>query len=50
MAFFKTSGVLLGAALVLFAGSLAHQDQRLFVACRASGNSADACLLQISGR
>ena len=39
-----------GALLTLFAASLIVEDQRHFVACRASGASTDACLLQISGR
>jgi len=39
-----------GSLLAMFAASLAVEDQRHFVACRASGASADACLLQIAGR
>ena len=39
-----------GALLALFAASLIVEDQRHFVACRASGGSVDACLLQINGR
>jgi len=39
-----------GSLLTLFVVSLAVEDQRHFVACRASGASADACLLQINGR
>lgn len=50
LAFSKGFAALTGAFLVLFAASLAVEDQRHFVACRASGASADACLLQISGR
>ena len=46
----KLSAVFGGSLLALFAASLAVEDQRHFVACRASGASADACLLQISGR
>jgi len=39
-----------GSLAALFVGTLAIEDQRHFVACRASGASADACLLQIQGR
>jgi uncharacterized membrane protein len=39
-----------GALLAIFTASLIVEDQRHFVACRASGVSADACLLQINGR
>jgi hypothetical protein len=39
-----------GSLLALFVGTLAIEDQRLFVACRASGQSADSCLLQLQGR
>ena len=39
-----------GSLLTLFVASLAVEDQRHFVACRASGASTDACLLQINGR
>ncbi len=46
----KLSSIFAGSLLAIFAGSLAVEDQRHFVACRASGASADACLLQISGR
>lgn len=46
----KLSALFGGSLLALFAASLAVEDQRHFVACRASGASADACLLQISGR
>jgi hypothetical protein len=46
----KLSAVFGGSLLALFIGSLAVEDQRHFVACRASGASVDACLLQISGR
>jgi hypothetical protein len=46
----KLSALFAGSLFALFVASLASQDQRLFVACRASGASADACLLQISGR
>lgn len=46
----KLSGLFGGALLAIFTASLAVEDQRHFVACRASGASVDACLLQISGR
>jgi hypothetical protein len=46
----KLSALFGGSLLALFVCSLAAEDQRLFVACRATGASADACLLQISGR
>lgn len=46
----KLSALFAGALAALFVGSLAIEDQRHFVACRAAGASADACLLQISGR
>lgn len=46
----KLAAVFGGSLLALFTASLAVEDQRHFVACRASGASADACLLQISGR
>ncbi len=39
-----------GSLLALFVAGLAVEDQRQFAVCRASGASADACLLQISGR
>ena len=50
MAFLKISAVFLLPLLALFVGSLASEDQRHFLACRQTGASADACLLQISGR
>ena len=50
MTFLKISGVFLLPLLALFVGSLASEDQRHFLACRQTGASADACLLQISGR
>jgi len=46
----KLSSIFAGSLLAIFAGSLAVEDQRHFVACRASGASVDACLLQINGR
>jgi hypothetical protein len=46
----KLSALFGGSLLALFVAGLAVEDQRHFVACRASGASADACLLQISGR
>lgn len=46
----KLSALFGGSLLTLFVTGLAVEDQRHFVACRASGASADACLLQISGR
>lgn len=39
-----------GSLLALFVAGLAVEDQRLFVACRVTGASADTCLLQIAGR
>jgi hypothetical protein len=50
MTFLKISAVFLLPLLALFVGSLASEDQRHFLACRQTGASADACLLQISGR
>jgi hypothetical protein len=46
----KLSALFGGSLLALFVGGLAVEDQRHFVACRATGATADACLLQISGR
>jgi hypothetical protein len=46
----KLAALFVGALLTLFAASLIVEDQRRFVACRASGASTDACLLQINGR
>ena len=46
----KLSAVFGGSLFALFIGSLVVEDQRQFVVCRATGASADACLLQISGR
>jgi hypothetical protein len=46
----KLAALFGGSLLALFVASLAVEDQRHFVACRASVASADACLLQISGR
>lgn len=46
----KLSALFGGSLFALFVAGLAVEDQRLFVACRASGASADACLLQINGR
>lgn len=50
MTFLKISAVFLLPLLVLFVASLASENQRHFLACRQTGASADACLLQISGR
>jgi hypothetical protein len=50
MTFLKISAVFLLPLLALFVGSLASEDQRHFLACRQTGASVDACLLQISGR
>ena len=36
--------------LILLLGSLAAEDQRVFLACRANGASADYCRLIIAGR
>ena len=46
----KLSALFGGSLFALFVTGLAVEDQRHFVACRASGASTDACLLQISGR
>jgi hypothetical protein len=46
----KLSALFGGSLLAIFIGSLAVEDQRHFIACRATGASADACLLQLSGR
>ena len=46
----KLAGAFAGSILIIFAASLASEDQRLFVECRAAGVSVDACLLQINGR
>ena len=46
----KLAALFGGSLLALFVGTLAIEDQRLFVACRASGQSADSCLLQLQGR
>jgi hypothetical protein len=46
----KIAALFGGSLFALFVGGLAVEDQRQFVSCRASGASADACLLQISGR
>lgn len=46
----KLTALFGGSLLALFIAGLAVEDQRHFVTCRASGASADACLLQISGR
>jgi hypothetical protein len=50
MVVLKISGIVLAPLLALFIGSLAAEDQRRFLDCRQSGASADACILQISGR
>ena len=36
--------------VILLIGSLAAEDQRAFLACRANGASADYCRLIIAGR
>ena len=46
----KLSALFGGSLFALFVAGFAVEDQRHFVACRASGASVDACLLQISGR
>lgn len=46
----KLSALFGGSLFALFVAGLAVEDQRLFVSCRASGASVDACLLQINGR
>ena len=42
--------ILLAPLAVMFVGSLAAEDQRAFLTCRANGASVDACHLLISGR
>jgi hypothetical protein len=42
--------ILLAPLAVMFVGSLAAEDQRAFLACRANGASADYCRLIIAGR
>jgi hypothetical protein len=42
--------ILLAPLAVMFIGSLAAEDQRTFLACRANGASADYCRLIIAGR
>jgi hypothetical protein len=44
------SAVLLSPLVALFIGSLALENQRVFLSCRANGASADACWLLIAGR
>ena len=44
------AGAFAGSIMIVFAASLASEDQRNFVECRAAGVSLDACLLQINGR
>ena len=46
----KLAALFGGALLAILAGSLAVEDQRRFLSCRATGVSANACLLQINGR
>ena len=46
----KIGGAFAGSILIAFAVSLASEDQRNFVDCRAAGVSVDACLLQLNGR
>jgi hypothetical protein len=47
---FAILSILLAPLAVLFIGSLAAEDQRAFLVCRADGGSVDACHLLISGR
>jgi hypothetical protein len=42
--------VLLAPLVTLFIGSLAVENQRMFLSCRANGGSTDSCLLLIGGR
>lgn len=44
------AGVCLGPLVCLFVASLAIEDQRNFLSCRAVGASVDACILQLQGR
>jgi hypothetical protein len=46
----SVSAILLAPLVALFIGSLASENQRIFLSCRANGGSVDACLLLISGR
>jgi hypothetical protein len=50
LAFSKGIAFLSCGLFALIVCSLAVEDQRRFLSCRASGASADACLLQINGR
>jgi hypothetical protein len=50
MKLFPILSILLAPLAVMFVGSLAAEDQRAFLACRANGASVDACHLLISGR
>jgi hypothetical protein len=42
--------ILLAPLVTLFIGSLAVENQRMFLSCRANGGSTDSCLLLIGGR
>lgn len=46
----KLSALFAGSLLAIFAASLASENQRHFLSCRADGGSVDACLLKINGR
>jgi hypothetical protein len=47
---FAILSILLAPLAVMFVGSLAAEDQRAFLSCRANGASVDACILHIAGR
>lgn len=50
MAFLKIATILAAPLMAGFIMSLAVEDQRTFLSCRANGASVDACILLISGR
>ena len=50
MKLFPILSICLAPLAVMFVGSLAAEDQRAFLACRANGASADYCRLIIAGR
>jgi hypothetical protein len=50
MTVFRIAAVFLAPLVFLFVASLAAEDQRHFIACRADGASVDACILHIAGR
>lgn len=46
----KLSAIFAGAIASLILASLAVEDQRLFLACKAQQQTTDACLVKINGR